>query len=752
MLSFSQDIRWLLPSVLILAAFFAPNRILAPYPADAQVTGTQLPSGFNDWIINQNTTAVDEIITLNGSIVINSPYNLTLRNVTLRFNCTFDGQYNITVRSDGALFMENCTVTAVNASNAWFLQAEAGSALLLNDSTFSYAGWELGFSSSHAGLWINTDKVQVLNCTIMNGYIGLYLHNADYCLLANNTITNSLSNGIVLFESSTNEVSDNTLTNCSYGIHLALSGDNNISKNIILDAGISFWNSSDNFVDGNNVTNPRYGINLNISNNNTLYGNVLTLTNSSMDGINLYNSANNNVSGNILTRNLAFSGRYAINIVKSGNCTVNSNIIANYSSNGIHLENSGNGTVSSNIITNCSSSAIFLSNSDNTTVNSNNITIASIGIFFQYIDNSTASDNHITNTSAGIILEDTINNTVSGNIIANANYGIDVRKSSNCTLTGNIVRNNSEIGIYLWWRTGDCLVWDNLLSGNRRHNAYDENSTSHWDNGTHGNYYDDYYGPDLDHDGIGDISYSIPGSGGAQDRYPLVNLTDSSPPSIDSPGDLTYEAGTPLGHFINWYPSDPNPYWFNITVNGSVVVDDVWDGSPISYNVGGLSTGTYNCVLTVFDRSGNSASDEVLVTVTPPADSDPPTIDSPGNIHITAGTTGHQIIWYPSDEHPGRYELYKDGDLIEQGPWTGEYISFNLEDVPAGDYKFTLIVYDEGELSASDIVWVFVKDPTESATASDSNDRSNIASGFELLVAVLSSALAVLTTRRKRKE
>ena len=45
-------------------------------------------------------------------------------------------------------------------------------------------------------------------------------------------------------------------------------------------------------------------------------------------------------------------------------------------------------------------------------------------------------------------------------------------------------------------------------------------STNIWDNGTVGNFWDDYHGTDNNNDGIGDTPYVIDGNN--QDNYPLV--------------------------------------------------------------------------------------------------------------------------------------------------------------------------------------------------------------------------------------
>jgi hypothetical protein len=53
-----------------------------------------------------------------------------------------------------------------------------------------------------------------------------------------------------------------------------------------------------------------------------------------------------------------------------------------------------------------------------------------------------------------------------------------------------------------------------------------------WDNGTIGNYWDDYNGSDLDDDGIGDTPYIIPGPGGNQDNFPIWDDDPETPLSL----------------------------------------------------------------------------------------------------------------------------------------------------------------------------------------------------------------------------
>ncbi|MHA1107065.1 MAG: NosD domain-containing protein, partial [Promethearchaeota archaeon] len=72
------------------------------------------------------------------------------------------------------------------------------------------------------------------------------------------------------------------------------------------------------------------------------------------------------------------------------------------------------------------------------------------------------------------------------------------------------------------------LIYYNCFIGNNI-NAQDDRTDNEWDNGTLGNFWDDYAGVDANNDGIGDTPYDVPPVGSSVDNFPLMKYPYSIP-------------------------------------------------------------------------------------------------------------------------------------------------------------------------------------------------------------------------------
>lgn len=176
---------------------------------------------------------------------------------------------------------------------------------------------------------------------------------------------------------------------------------------------------------------------------------------------------------------------------------------------GIWLNSSSNDTISGNDVAANSWGGIKLENCLDINIVNNDITdndLAGIWLFFS--NSSLVSQNRITRTPAGIILD----------------------MSSSNTILENDVRDNRENIVFEYSVNGGVA----LSSHNRIfHNNFINgtwNAVTHfagqpenfWDDGypSGGNYWSDYNGTDVNHDGIGDTSYVIDTKNA--DNYPLM--------------------------------------------------------------------------------------------------------------------------------------------------------------------------------------------------------------------------------------
>ncbi|MEM4734304.1 MAG: right-handed parallel beta-helix repeat-containing protein [Candidatus Thorarchaeota archaeon] len=182
----------------------------------------------------------------------------------------------------------------------------------------------------------------------------------------------------------------------------------------------------------------------------------------------------------------------------------------------------------------------------------------------------------------------------------------------------------------------------------------------------------------------------------------LVTVFDS-PPSIDHPYDRCYNFDTYEPPIV-WHPSDPTPDSFVVYRNSSVVSSGSWDGGSISVDIVGLDIGTYVFTLWVYDTYGNSASDEVVVCVVDFS----PWISSPDWFAYEIGTTGHTITWNGTDVNPNSYRLFRNGTMIDSGPWYGGTLTFSVDGLGLGLHNYTLELLDTGGNRAASTVMVMV--------------------------------------------
>ena len=194
-----------------------------------------------------------------------------------------------------------------------------------------------------------------------------------------------------------------------------------------------------------------------------------------------------------------------------------------------------------------------------------------------------------------------------------------------------------------------------------------------------------------------------------------ITVEDTLGPIIDDVSDFEYEFGT-INNEITWNPSDPNPYYYNITCDGIDVQNGPWDGSAISIDIDGHVLGDYLYICTVYDIYGLSATDSALVTV---VDDTIPTIDHPNDISYENQTTGHIITWTPSDSHPEAYNITVNGLVVDSDPWDGSPITLDLDslDLIAGAYTIICYVNDTESNSVNDLIYltIFITPPMVSS-------------------------------------
>ena len=135
-------------------------------------------------------------------------------------------------------------------------------------------------------------------------------------------------------------------------------------------------------------------------------------------------------------------------------------------------------------------------------------------------ENVISSNNISNNKEYGIFLVQSNDNLILSNIFYNNQYAVRIKGSQNNVLAENYITNNPN-GLYFCCGASYNYVYKNAFINNTNWHVNDY-LQNYFDNGSIGNYWDDYTGIDENGDGIGNTPYRILG-GSNQDNYPIID-------------------------------------------------------------------------------------------------------------------------------------------------------------------------------------------------------------------------------------
>jgi parallel beta-helix repeat protein len=318
-------------------------------------------------------------------------------------------------------------------------------------------------------------------------------------------------------------------------------------------------NCSDSIIENLNVSRASIGILLHSSNNNTISGND---ANYNSYGIYLRSSSNNTISGNDASYN-----DYGIYLRESSNNTISGNNASYNTNDGISLKLCNNNTISGNNASYNTNYGIYLDSSITTTIAENIFSKNYRGIYSSLCDYTLIKYNLLK---------------------ANDDTGIMIYNGDYNNISGNFIFDSIFIGLHLTSGSGSNKIYNNTFRNTL--NVKNEGQYNNWSENSLGNSWNDYFGKDVNDDGIGDIPYPILGSSGGQDDYPI--LWDSPVISILTPTSNQKVEVTSPNFNISIIEGIANATWYSIydgiewsanyTTTGlsGQINQDLWDTLP----------------------------------------------------------------------------------------------------------------------------------------------------------------------------
>lgn len=457
----------------------------------------------------------------------------------------------------------NGTVLDIRRSNA-----------VVDGASFSIPG--IGFD--YAILFTSVTNVTVKNFKITSRSVGIHLNASSYCTVTGNRISDAGSYGIWLTDHSNgNVISGSFVNDCFYGIYFDHSRNNVLRNNALSACSQSFAVIGDvlgdfiNDVDASNSANGRpvyYWVNRRSAEVPPNAGCVA-----------LVNCTSITVQNQHLIQN-----KYGVLLAWTTMSTVRGSSIED-NAVGIYLFQSSCNTIADNSVSSShgieenEGHGIRVQSSYNNVISGNHANSnQGAGICVSQSPGTRLLDNSVTrNTRTGITLINNSNQFVAFRNYLSGNAGVTLRVAD-CTdgaIVGNNITKNGYFALYL---TGS-LQGNSIYGNGFDDNGYDLNgdgvhdipqvsvsstiSSPTWDNGTIGNYWNDYLtlypnASEIDASGIGDLPYVIDYYN--IDHFPLmaplwasnISMPEVAIPPLPAPTPQPSPTATPVA------PSEPS--------------------------------------------------------------------------------------------------------------------------------------------------------------------------------------------------
>jgi len=473
--------------------------------------------------------------------------------VIQRNNMTIDGTGS-TLQGTGSgygfslCYIHNVTIENTNIegfTSGVHLNSASNIAVFGNNITENYNGIELMLSS---------DNTISENQVASNYFQGICVDSSFNNIFSENSITNNEWCGVKLLHSFSNTFCGNHITNNTYyGIRLHLSSNSVFSGNMLNGNKYSFdvWGHElGHFIHSVDVSNfiegkPLYYLanQTDVVINPAKYPEVGYLA--------LINCTNVMVEGLTLANN-----GQGLLLAYTNNSKVTDNSITS-NDFGVWLESSFDNTIRGNTVESNDYGVWFGSSSDNVLCE-NNIADNRYGVWPYLSFGNVLSGNCIERNSYGVWFDSSFENSVFMNEIEDNLFGFWFCGSYNNSLSRNNIRNNcqgiqlghdpsfgnaffennitnNDVGVKLLSSYENRFFRNNFVNNTMQACNYPSSCGNVWDDHVEGNYWSDYIGTDLNHDGVGESEYEI--DEGNADHCPLMGKFDSF--------------NTSLGYYVN---------------------------------------------------------------------------------------------------------------------------------------------------------------------------------------------------------